>query len=258
MRIALHAHGEVGTRTGRILLAEPNLSALGLYGQTGSTEDRRTMAVRSLAGFEMLVTDAPDARGFALIAADEGISCVVAADIRIDRRLARRFRDTARTLLLAAGLAGEIAETLAAHELARNDVERQSVIAWTEPGRPLRRGEGIPFPEPVGPRWGRRHGPRWRRGAGRHTSLLVAPVDGQWAGAVVRVSGHRRGAPVEQVVGVADQRPHLEAIALASGALAVSEGAYPPGIHRPAAASETYLAAALRVGLGVASYTVGA
>ena len=88
-------------------------------------------------------------------------------------------------------------------------------------------------------------------------SRFVAPVQGEWAGAVVRVAGQQDGQPVEHIVGVADLAAHLEAIALAAGALAVAEGAYPPGIHRPAVNADAYLGTALRIGLGVASHTVG-
>jgi len=70
------------------------------------------------------------------------------------------------------------------------------------------------------------------------------------------VSGERDGVPVEQIVGVSDHGGHLGAIALAAGAIAVAEGSYPPGVHRPAVASEAYLGAALHIGLGVASYTM--
>ena len=85
---------------------------------------------------------------------------------------------------------------------------------------------------------------------------FVALIGGEWAGAVVRVSGEQDGRQVEQVVGVADQKDHLAAIALAAGAIAVAQGAYPPGIHRPAVAAEAYLDIALRIGLFVATHTV--
>lgn len=258
MRIALHAAGEIGRRAGRILLAEKDLVALGMYGHTGGTEDRRTMAIKSLAGYDPLITDAHDARSFALIAAEEGMSCVVAAEPRVDRRLARLFLDAGTTLLVGAALGGGIAETLAAHERARTDRDRAVTIAWTTEGRPHRRGEAIPFPDPIGPRWGSSTGRsrRRRKTPGVPVTRFTAPVDGQWAGAIVRVSGERDGIPVEQIVGVADHRGHLGAIALAAGAIAVAEGAYPPGVHRPAVASEAYLGAALRIGLGVASHTM--
>ena len=243
MRIALHAAGEVGRRAGRILLAEKDLIALGMYGQTGGTEDRRTMAIRSLTGYDPLITDAHDARSFALIAAEEGMSCVVAAEPRVDRRMARHFLDAGATLLVGAALGGGIAETLAAHERARTDRDRAVTIAWTTEGRPTRRGEAIPFPDPLGPRWGSLSGRshRRRKTPGIPVTRLTAPVDGEWAGAIVRVSGERVGIPVEQIVGVADHGDHLAAIALAAGAIAVAEGAYPPGVHRPAVASEAYL-----------------
>ena len=260
MRIALHADGDVGKRTGRILLAEADLTALGMYGHRMGAADRRTMSISSLDGFDPLVTDAPDAKSFAAIAADEGLSCVVAGSPRIDRRLARRFLDRGLTLVVGAGLAGGIAEVLAAHEMAATDRETSVRIGWTAPGRPLRRGEAIPFPDPVGPRWAERIGraPRRRRrsGGGPVVTRYEAPITGEWAGAVVRVAGERGGRRVEQVVGVADQGAHLAAIALAAGALAVAEGAYPPGVHRPAVAAEAYLGAALRIGLGVATHTV--
>jgi hypothetical protein len=257
MRIALHADGEAGKRAGRILLAEPGLIALGMYGHTKGAEDRRTTAIQTLAGYTPLVTDAPDARGFAAVAAEEGVSCVVAGRPRVDRRLARKFLERGLTLLVASDLSGGIAETLAAHELASTDESNAVKVSWTESGRPLRRGKGIPFPDPVGPRWGSRAGPRpRRRQSGTIVSRFVAPLQGEWAGAVVEVTGIRDGHSVEQIIGVADQGVHLAAIALAAGAIAVAEGAYPPGVHYPAVAADAYLGVALRIGLGVASHTI--
>ncbi len=261
MRIALHADGDVGTRTGRILLAEPELVALGVYGHRGGGADRRTMRIETLAGYDPLVTDAPDGRSFATVAAEEGVSCVLAGTPRIDRRLAKRFLDRGLTLLVGADLAGGIAEVLAAHEMAAIDRETAVRIAWTVPGRPLRRGEAIPFPDPVGPRWADRVGRtsrRRKRDEGPAISRYRAPLTGDWAGAVVRVRGEQHGRAVEQIVGVADHAAHLDAIALAAGAIAVAEGAFPPGVHRPAVAAGAYLGTALRIGLGVATHTMEA
>jgi len=258
MRIALHAEGEIGKLTGRILLAESRLVALGMYGQTRGAEDRRTTAIRSLTGYSPLVTDAPDARSFAIVAAEEGVSCVVTGQPRIDRRLARKFLEKGITLLVASDLSGGIAETLAAHEMASTDADTAVTVAWTTEGRPLRRGKAIPFPDPIGPRWAFRLGRarRFRKHPGTPISRYIAPVKGEWAGAMVQVAGERRGQVVEQVVGVADHAAHLNAIALTAGALAVAEGAYPPGVHRPAVAADAYLSVALRIGLGVASHTI--
>jgi hypothetical protein len=51
---------------------------------------------------------------------------------------------------------------------------------------------------------------------------------------------------------VADDRLHLEAIALAAGALVLARGEAPPGACRPAAVAAAYLTACLGVGLEVA------
>jgi hypothetical protein len=84
----------------------------------------------------------------------------------------------------------------------------------------------------------------------------VAPVAGEWAGAIATVASSTDGRRLSRIVGVADQAPHLEALALAAGALSVGEGAYPPGVHRPDDAPEHYLAEALQAGLDVAAHTL--
>ena len=159
-----------------------------MYGHTSGTEDRRTTVIRSLTGYTPLVTDAPDARAFAVIAAEEGVSCAGAGQPRIDRRLARRFLDQGLTLLVVADLAGGVAETLAVHEMASTGEETGVTVAWTVEGRALRRGEAIPFPDPVGPRWASRIGKRrrFRKQPGTPVARYAAPLRGEWAGAVVR------------------------------------------------------------------------
>ncbi len=252
MRIALHSTGEIGDRTGRILLAEPDLTALGHYGHQGHTEDRRTMAIRDLTGFSVLVTDEPasnDALGLAGIAADDGLCAVLAADVEVDDELASRFRAGGVTLLVGSGLAG-IAASLAAHEAARVESETEVTIAWTVPGNPARSGEAIPFPDPVGARWGR---VVRRIDESRPTTTLVeVAIEGDWAAAMAKVSAGRRRT---RVVGVADLGVHLDAIALAAGTLAVAEGSYPPGVWRPADSGAAFLRAALRVGMDVAAFS---
>ncbi len=252
MRIALNASGEVGTRAGRILLAERDLNALGLYGHSGKTEDRRTMAIRELTGFTVLVVDEPsptDALALAGIAADDGLSAVLAVAADVEPALAERFLAAGTTLLTGAGLSG-IADSLAAHEAARVDDETSIEVAWTVNGSPLRSGEAIPFPDPIGPRWGtvveRLDAP-----APTLTRIEV-PVDREWSAAMARVSAGTRRA---RIIGVADLGVHLEAIALAAGALAVTQGSFPPGVWKPADAAEPFLKAALDVGMEVATFT---
>ena len=250
MRIALHASGEIGTRTGRILLAERSLAALGLYGHDAKTSERKTMPIRSLEGFDVLVTDdLGDATSFARIAGDEGVPCVVLADPEIDADLAAEFES--RPLVVGADLPG-IAEALAAHEVARAGADLQLLVAWTEEGTPVRTGEAIPFPDPVGARWGRIvDGPQGRVPITR----VRCPVDEEWGAAMARVTSADSAGVQTRVVGVSDLAVHLRAVALAAAAVAVAEGAYGPGVSRASDAAEAYLRVALRVGMEVASFT---
>jgi hypothetical protein len=256
MRIALHAAGEAGRRASRVLLAERDLIALGLYGHPAakSTEDRRMTAITDITGFDLLCTDTTvDPLGFARIAAEEGISCVLAADVLPEAALAARFRAAGNTLLTGAGLASGIAESLAARELEYLDARPRVRISWTEPGKPLGSGEAVPFPDPVGASWGRKLP---RDAADRvETIRVAAPIEGEWAAAVAEVSGTSDGAPVRRVIGVADHAAHLEALALAAGVAAVAAGAAGPGARRPAEIAADYLAAALRMGMDVAAFT---
>lgn len=248
MRIALHAVGDAGRRAGRILLAERDLAALGLYGNDDShVADRRTIVIRELKGFDVLATDDVDAASaFAGIALDDGIPCVLTADA-VDPELGGRYAAAGLTLLIGSGSVSSIAASLASHEVARTDEAVAVTVAWTIPGKPLHRGRAAAFPDPVGGRWGRL--------VGRSPDRIEVPVAGEWAGAVATVRGRVAGELVQRVVGVADHRGHLEGIALAAGTLAVLAGGFGPGLHRPGDAPEAYLSAALRVGLGVAAFT---
>lgn len=249
MRIALNAIGEVGVRAGRILTAERDLVALGLYGDSSSIgQDRRTIPISSLAGFDLLVTD--DIEGgsaLAGLAADDGLSCALPGGASDEVR--DRFERSGESVLITHCSLEGLAETLAAHEAARADDPAETVIAWTEDGKPLRRGEPVAFPDPVGARWGKR-----RRSAGTTTRIAV-PVDGEWAGATATVVGRIDGGRETRIVGVADEVRHLEAIALAAGAVVASRTDL-TGVITPKDIAEEYLAVALQMGLGVAAYTM--
>ncbi len=248
MRIALNAIGEVGIRTGRILSAERDLSALGLYGDTSNIgQDRRVITIGALDGFDALVTDDRDgASALAVLAAEDGLACAVPGDVSDEA--AERVRAAGTTLLTNCSLAG-LAETLSIHESTLTDEPLEVVIAWTEPGKPLRRGTPAAFPDPVGARWGRRIGPSGR------TTRVAVPVDGVWAGATATVVGTVGGDTHTRIVGVADERPHLEALALAAGAV-VAARTDRTGVVEPGDLADDYLIAALGMGLGVAAYTM--
>jgi len=248
MRIALNAVGEIGTRTARVLAAESDLVALGLYGDhSGMAQDRRTVVISSLDGFDVLVTDDHgSSSALAGLAVDDGLACAVPGDI--SPTVAQRYSMTNTVILTNCSLSG-LAETLAVHEAARTDRPLDTVIAWTEYGKPRRRGTPVAFPDPVGARWGR------RVGRAAEVTRIAVPVDGPWAGATATIVGKVGDATATRIVGVADERDHLEAISLAAGAVVATQTDF-SGAIEPRQVAELYLTTALRMGLGVATYTV--
>lgn len=241
MRIALHPTGEAGRRAGLILLAEADLVALGLYGYDGPRiADRRTMTIGGLEGFDLLVTDDPEPTPIAAIAAEDGLHCVAAGEV--SPSVADDYAVAGLSLVEGAGLAG-LAATLAVHEAARVEESAEVTVAWTVPGKPLRRGIAVGFPEPVGARWGRETG-----------SGVEVPIAGPWAAAAATVRGRVDGSWTERLVGVADDRLHLEGITLAAAALVVARGLASAGRSRPPDFAAAFLSAALGVGLGVATH----
>jgi hypothetical protein len=252
VRIALHAAGDVGKRAGRILQAERGLTALGLFRTEGGVEDRRTTATDDLTGYTVLATDADPDRAVALAreAVAARLHAVVAADVAVPEGLAAAASASGRTVLTGASLGAGLAAALAAAE-TRSLSDVSLLLGWTEPGDPLRRGEAVPFPDPVGARWAR------LESCSGGVTRAVAPIAGIWGGVAARVSGTLAGTPVERVVGVADEADHLQAIALAAGTIAVAEGSFPAGPCTPDTAADAYLQAALRVGMDVATYSEG-
>ncbi|HSQ37461.1 MAG TPA: hypothetical protein VLS92_06180 [Acidimicrobiia bacterium] len=252
MRLALHPTTEAGQRAGRILLSEPELEALGIYGhRSGGTEDRRSMAITELAGFALLISDDATAPlDLAVIAAEDGLSCVLAADPAPPPLLATRFATQGLTLLLNAGAPG-LAEALRFHERLSTGPGREVLVAWTTEGKPLRRGVAVPFPDPLGARWGR----RLPSGKDPLVTRVEVPVEGPWGGALARTAGRRDD---HRLVAAADERQHLAALALAAGALLVARGGLAPGVMHPADAAAAYLQTAGHIGLEIAGFDAGA
>jgi hypothetical protein len=248
VRIALHQTGEVGARAGTVILAERELNELGLIDSRSNSSDPRVRPVTELADYDLVVTDSETPGGIIEQALDREIDCVVWVDFDSPTYDAA-FRNITRTLVVGANLANGITPSLAVHEVASGGEVFDVVTAWTEPGKPLRRGEGVQFPEPVGSRWAR---PSSRA----RPNALVAPVDGEWAAGLARVTSAGTSGVSTRIVGVADGAVHLESLALASAALAVAASSYPPGLHHTDAAAERFLAKALAAGLDVAAYTV--
>jgi len=237
-------------RAGRILLGERRLIALGIVGSRPNTRaDHRLESATDIRNYDVLVTDVVEgaaAEVEAALAAD--VSCVLWVDADDDiTALGGEFAARGRTLVVGANLASGIAPCLASHESARTDEVLEVRYAWTEPGKPLRRGEPLPFPEPVGARWGQGRGTLgiFRR--------FAAPVEGEWAAAMAQVTVGTPAGVVTRIVGVADHGAHLEAIALATAAITIAD--YPFGLVTPSDRPESFLASALAIGLDVAAYS---
>ncbi len=248
MRLALHQEGEVATRAGRILLAERSLTALGLIDNHPPEPEDRHEHDDVLATSDAFLTDCESPHPQIEAALSAGISCVVWADANgAAAEYGEAFEEADLCLLTGCNLGSGIAPSLTAHEVAATETVLDVTTAWTEPGTPRRRGQAIPFPEPVGSRWAEaRETPYTDR-------AFVAKVAGPWAGAMARVTGATNAGVVTRIVGVADLAVHLEALALATGAIVYSQ--YPPGASRPADSADAYLSKALDVGLDVAAHT---
>ncbi|MDX2343714.1 MAG: hypothetical protein QNL12_08305 [Acidimicrobiia bacterium] len=248
MRLALHQSGEVATRAGRILLAERTLTAIGLIDKHPTERDDRLEHVEVLATYDALVTDAEDPTPQIEAALTAEIDCVVWGDADgAQQQYGDAFSTAGLRLLTGCNLGSGIAPSLTAHEVADAGTVLDVTTAWTEPGTPRRRGIAIPFPEPIGSRWAEAKDTAYTDRA------YVARVGGEWAGAMARVTAATGSGVVTRIVGVADLAVHLEALALATGAMLVSS--YPVGISQPADLADEYLSRALNAGLDVAAHT---
>lgn len=211
-------------------------------------KEDRLEHVEVLATYDALITDAEEPHADIESALTTGISCVVWADVaQAGAQYGDAFSHAGLRLLTGCNLGSGIAPSLTAHEVAAIGTVLDVTTAWTEPGAPRRKGEAIPFPDPVGSRWAE---PRETDYADRG---FVARTVGDWAAAMARVTGATDRGVVTRIVGVADLAVHLEALTLATGAAVVDE--YPPGANRPADLAEVFLSKALDIGLDVAAHT---
>lgn len=239
MKIALDHTSEIGVRAGRLLLGEPDLDRLGVVRRDVKDRDTRLVRVDRVSGFDAVVTDDPESTILAE-AVDAGVPGVLWADEDVSS-----VPSGTVPVLAGANLVTGIGRSLAKREAGVAGPAAEVLLAWTEPGKPRRSGEPVTFPDPVGARWGTR-----RRMTNRRTEV-AAPVPDEWAGVVVKTTS----AAETRTLGIADLAVHLEAIALASGAVMAASGLVPSGTHYPEEFPDDYLLAALRIGLDVASFT---
>lgn len=250
MRIAIEATQEVGRRAARILLNESSLAMLGLINQEHELAGPRIERVTDLSSYDVLVTDSEKPIDAFERAIDADIDSVTWRGAEaFSSAISDELEVAGRSLVINANLGRGIGPALAGHEIARGGEVLDVDVAWTEPGRPLRRGTPVPFPAPVGSRWGRTEVDQ------RGQSVTVVPVRGEWAAAMARVTTAGGDGVSTSVVGVSDHAAHLEAISLAAAAAAAASGAYPMGRQGAADIGDAYLHRAIGMGLDIAFFS---
>lgn len=246
----MHPVGEAGRRVIRILQAEPAVTHVAAWGveQSGS----RVPTTADLDDFDVVVTDRyePDELALACVAASA--SLVTSASWGAEP--GAEFAAAGLSLVVGANLETGLAASLALQEAALMDEPLEIRLAWTTPGRQLRRGEPIPFPGPVGSLWAREVDLMGWTGQSIPATAYEARVEGEWAGAMAQVSGALDGGVQRTIVGSADHAAYLAAIALASPVVPVGQRLYAPGHQWASAAPTAYLDRALAAGLDVASF----
>ena len=247
MRIALEATGKIGSRAARILLAERSVEAIGLIGRRSTAVDPRVSTITNLAGWDVIASDDLQhlERRYRQ-ASNHGIPFVVPTNEEV-------HSEPDIPLVVGANPSFGLAACLAAHECSRHATPMEAIVGWTEPGRPLRRGHPLAFPQPVGNLWAQ-PGPDLWPGAPPHTKFLLAPVEGPWIGLTARVTAATPEGVEVRTLGVADDGAFLAGIALAAAVLTAGAGAYPVGINYPTAAFGEYLDRAIEAGLEVATF----
>ncbi len=217
VKIAIHQTGPVAGRCAEILLAEADLTLLGVLDQ----DPKRTniVKVEDLSDWDVLVSDALDTEEIVAEATTANIPLAVRGPVATPVQIPV-FADAS-----LAALARAVATTLTPR-----------LVAMTAPGTPLRSGVPIAFPPPVG---------RLRSNP-PSDGLVVAPTSGEWAGIIVEAAS--------EVVGVADQGAFLDAIALAAAAIVMATESHDMGLVDVRSIADRYLSIAEAAGLEIASF----
>ncbi|MCZ7534339.1 MAG: hypothetical protein M5U23_13255 [Acidimicrobiia bacterium] len=212
VKVAVDTGTEVGNRAVRVLLGERSVDYIGVL--AGGVPDRkRSGPVNDLDGYDVLMSDGTsDIHGLIGKAAVAGIPLVYWLDL--DDHLDSPGHIP---VIHGANVAAALTAALAVHPVATSHQGDEVRIGWTEPGKSLKRGQPMPFPDPIGNTWTKRRGKR-RSGADE----FVGFRNDEWGGAVVDVEGPAG----RRIVGVADHAGYIEAITLAAVSLLAGEGAY--------------------------------
>jgi hypothetical protein len=208
MRIALDGTDDVAARTARVLFAEKSVTHIGFMQPGMALLGSRTSRAEDLDTYDVIVsTGETFATDLIAQASVRGVPLVLWRD---EPQLHRGASTV--PVVASANMGSTLAPSLVHHPSAAITKSDTVTIAWTEPGKPYRKGEAITFPDPVGPVWARERTP----------GHLVARTSERWSGALVKV----HGPGGERMVGVSDHGAHLEALTLAAVTLLAAHGTY--------------------------------
>ena len=244
MRIALYGREAFGVRIARVLLAERHLDRLGIVNE--EVNHPRVERFESIADYDAIIIDELDEEGTGLLD--------VALRNRTDAVLLQEspvIEDALSAVVSDAASPRALAHALSSSTMAGVDEAVEVMIAWTTEDRPLRRGEAVTFPEPVGARW---TAPTEVVERNVHRAL-VAPGAGPWAGALARVTTMTTTGLQTATTAVVDQLEFLAAAMVAGAGIAAAEGAYGSGVVSPADPGGAFLRAVGRAGIEAASFT---
>jgi hypothetical protein len=234
MRIAIDGTDEIAARTARVLFAERSVTHIGYLQPDMPRLGARTTAANELDTYDVIVSTGETRATDLLARASVGeVPLVLWHD---EPELHRG--PSVVPVVVSANVGSTLAPSLVHHPSAAVTRADSVTIAWSEPGKPYRRGIAVTFPEPLGPVWARE----------RSKGHLVARTENNWSGAVVTVDGPSG----ERIVGVADHGAHLEALTLAAVTLLTGEGTYGPTIGDASAHGSEVLGRVMSMELDVA------
>ncbi len=234
MKVALDGTDEVAGRTARVLYAEASVTRIGFMQSDIPRLGKRSGTAGDLSDYDVIVsTGETPSTDLTARASVLGVPLVLWKD---ETGLHRG--PAASPVAVAANVGSTLAPSLAHHPSAAITESDTVTIAWTEPGRPFRKGEAITFPEPVGPVWAQ------RRSKGR----FVARTSDNWGGAVLIAVGPHD----ERIVGVSDHAGHLEAITLAAVTMLAADGGYDANIQDASSQGREVLRRAMDMELDIA------
>ena len=179
-----------------------------------------------------------------LEAAENGIPVVVGADLPV------RFSAPDSPFVCNASNGAGLAAALARYMSPEDAPHLETRLAWTVAGRPLRAGQAVTFPEPVGPLWAGRH-----PADGTKATCYVAPTDSGWAAVRVGLNVADSNGGRRMVLGISDHHDYLSAASFGAAILAAAKGAYPAGLSRgPGDSKGIFIEIAQEAGLRVARF----